>query len=34
MLMNVLAAMDYSIADEPKGSWAARLAEGCAEEEQ
>ena len=33
MLMNVLAAMDYSIADEPKGSWAARLAEGCAEED-
>jgi len=33
MLMNVLAAMDYSIAAEPKGSWAARLAEGCAEEE-
>ena len=31
--MNVLAAMDYSLADEPKGSWAARLAEGCAEEE-
>ncbi len=34
MLMNVLAAMDYSIADEPKGSWASRLAEGCAEEDQ
>jgi len=34
MLMNVLAAMDYSITDEPKDSWAARLAEGCAEEEQ
>jgi AcrR family transcriptional regulator len=33
MLMNVLAAMDYSITDEPKGSWAARLAEGCAEQE-
>jgi AcrR family transcriptional regulator len=29
MLMNVLAAMDYSIANEPKDSWAARLAEGC-----
>lgn len=28
MLMNVLAAMQYSIADEPHGSWAARLAEG------
>ena len=34
MLMNVLAAMDYSITDEPKDSWAARLAAGCAEEEQ
>jgi AcrR family transcriptional regulator len=34
MLMNVLAAMDYSIADEPKDSWAARLAEGCREEER
>ena len=34
MLMNVLAAMDYSIADEPKDSWAARLADGCREEEQ
>lgn len=33
MLMNVLAAMQYSIADEPRGSWAARLAEGCREEE-
>jgi AcrR family transcriptional regulator len=33
MLMNVLAAMDYSITDEPKGSWAARLAEGCTEED-
>jgi len=33
MLMNVLAAMDYSIADEPKDSWAARLADGCREEE-
>jgi AcrR family transcriptional regulator len=28
MLMNVLAAMQYSIADEPRDSWAARLAEG------
>jgi AcrR family transcriptional regulator len=34
MLMNVLAAMQYSITDEPKGSWIARLAEGCAEEEE
>jgi AcrR family transcriptional regulator len=33
MLMNVLAAMDYSITDEPKSSWAARLAEGCTEED-
>jgi len=32
MLMNVLAAMDYSLAEEPKGSWASRLAEGCAED--
>jgi AcrR family transcriptional regulator len=31
MLMNVLAAMQYSIVDEPKDSWAARLAEGCRE---
>jgi AcrR family transcriptional regulator len=31
MLMNVLAAMQYSIADEPRDSWAARLAEGCKE---
>lgn len=29
MLMNVLAAMQYSSASEPKDSWAARLAEGC-----
>jgi hypothetical protein len=29
MLMNVLAAMQYSLASEPKDSWAARLAEGC-----
>jgi len=32
MLMNVLAAMQYSIADEPSGSWTARLAEGCQEQ--
>ena len=31
MLLNVLAAMDYSITDEPRDSWAARLAEGCKE---
>ena len=33
MLMNVLAAMQYSLTDEPKDSWVARLAEGCREEE-
>jgi AcrR family transcriptional regulator len=32
MLMNVLAAMQYSLAEEPKDSWAARLAEGCWED--
>jgi AcrR family transcriptional regulator len=32
MLMNVLAAMEYSIKDEPRDSWAARLAEGCRED--
>jgi AcrR family transcriptional regulator len=32
MLMNVLAAMQYSITDEQQG-WAARLAEGCREED-
>ena len=32
MLMNVLAAMQYSLAEEPKGSWAARLVEGFTEE--
>jgi AcrR family transcriptional regulator len=32
MLMNVLAAMEYSLASEPKDSWASRLAEGCKEE--
>jgi len=31
MLMNVLAAMNYSMSDEPTDSWAARLAEGCKE---
>jgi hypothetical protein len=34
MLMNVLAAMQYSLADEPKDSWASRLAEGCREDER
>ncbi len=33
MLMNVLAAMDYSLDTEPRDSWAARLAEGCREDE-
>ncbi len=33
MLMNVLAAMDYSLTDEPRDSWAARLAEGCRDPE-
>jgi len=33
MLMNVLAAMNYSIKDEPHDSWAARLAEGCRDDE-
>jgi AcrR family transcriptional regulator len=32
MLMNVLAAMSYSITEEPQDSWAARLAEGCRED--
>lgn len=31
MLLNVLAAMDYSFEREPHDSWAARLAEGCNE---
>ena len=31
MLLNVLAAMDYSFEREPHDSWAARLAEGCTE---
>jgi AcrR family transcriptional regulator len=31
MLLNVLAAMDYSSTSEPRDSWAARLAEGCKE---
>jgi AcrR family transcriptional regulator len=34
MLMNVLAAMNYSITEEPKDSWVARLAEGCSEEDR
>ena len=33
MLMNVLAAMQYSITDEPHDSWVARLAEGCREDD-
>ena len=31
MLFNVLAAMEYTLAEAPSGSWAARLAEGCME---
>ena len=33
MLMNVLAAMQYSIANETNDDWAVRLAEGCKEDE-
>ena len=33
MLMNVLAAMDYSISDGRTDSWEARLAEGCKEDD-
>ena len=33
MLLNVLAAMDYSRDDDPRDSWAARLAQGCWEDE-
>jgi AcrR family transcriptional regulator len=33
MLMTVLAAMDYSLTDEPRDSWAARLVEGCRDAE-
>ncbi|MBA3374478.1 MAG: TetR/AcrR family transcriptional regulator [Actinobacteria bacterium] len=29
MLLNVLAAMQYSIGDDPRDSWVARLADGC-----
>jgi AcrR family transcriptional regulator len=32
MLLNVLAAVNYSISDEQRDSWAARLAEGCMED--
>ena len=32
MLLNVLAAMQYSISSAPAESWAARLAEGCRED--
>jgi hypothetical protein len=31
MLLNILAAMDYSLGDDPRHAWVARLAEGCAE---
>ena len=32
MLLNVLAAMNYSLEGEPRDSWAAHLAEGCKED--
>jgi AcrR family transcriptional regulator len=31
MLWNVLAAMEITVADEPKDSWVSRLAAGCVE---
>jgi AcrR family transcriptional regulator len=31
MLLNVLSAMQYSISDDPRESWVARLLEGCIE---
>ena len=31
MLLNVLTAMEYTLADAARDSWAARLAEGCRE---
>jgi hypothetical protein len=34
MLMNVLAAMNYSTEGAVQGSWTARLAEGSFEDEQ
>jgi hypothetical protein len=33
MLLNVLAAMDYSLGADPRHSWVARLAAGCEETE-
>ena len=33
MLLNVLAAMQYSIGDDPRDSWVARLADGCKDAE-
>lgn len=30
MLLNVLAAFGFSMDDDPRDSWAARLAQGCA----
>jgi AcrR family transcriptional regulator len=33
MLLNVLAAMQYSIAGDPRESWVAHLLEGCGEAE-
>jgi hypothetical protein len=32
MLMNVLAAMDFSFGGDSRHAWLARLAEGCREE--
>jgi hypothetical protein len=33
MLMNVLAAMQYSIANDANDPWVVRLAEGCREDD-
>jgi AcrR family transcriptional regulator len=33
MLLNVLAAFGYSVTDDPRESWVARLAEGCMPED-
>ena len=34
MLLNVLAAMDYTLGVDPRHSWIARLADGCQEDAQ
>lgn len=31
MLLNVLAAMEYSLDEDPRHGWVARLADGCGE---